>query len=64
MQKFNTYFYFEMLRMVLSLLKALVHSCRILSLIFAMPRMLLLVQKLLLLAQEMMSDLTVHGVEF
>ena len=41
MQKFNTYFYFEMLRMVLALLKALVHSCRILSLMFAKPRMLL-----------------------
>ena len=64
MQKFNTYFYFEMLRMILPLLKALVHSCRILSLIFAKPNILMLVQKLLLLAQEMMSDLTVHGVEF
>ena len=63
-RKFNTYFYIEVLRMVLPLLKALVHSCRRLSLIFAKPRMLLLAQKLLLLAQEMMSDLTVYGVEF
>ena len=64
MRKFNTYLYTEVLRMVLSLLKALVHNCRMLSLIFAKPRMLLLAQKLLLLEQGMMPDLTVHRVEF
>ena len=64
MRKFNTYFYIKVLRMVLRLLKALMHSCRMLSLIFAKPRMSLLAQKLLLLAQGMMSDLTVYGVEF
>ena len=37
MRKFNTYFYIELLRMVLRLLKALVHSCRMLSLIFEKP---------------------------
>ena len=63
MRKFNLYFYIEVLWMALPLLKALVHSCRMLSLIFAKPRMLLLAQKLLLLAQGMMPDLTVHGVE-
>ena len=63
-RKFNTYFYIEVLRMVLPLLKALVYSCKMLSLIFANPRMLLLAQKLLLLAHEMMPDLSVHGVKF
>ena len=63
MRKFNTYFYFEALRMVLRLLKALVHSYRMLSLIFAEPRMLLLAQKLLSLAQEIL-DLIVYGVDF
>ena len=57
MRKFNTYLYTEVLRMVLPLLKALVHSCMMLSLIFAKPRMLLLALKLLLLEQGMMSDL-------
>ena len=64
MRKFNTYLYTEVLRMVLSLLKALVHNCKMLILIFAKPRMLLLAQKLLLLEQGMMPDLTVHRVEF
>ena len=64
MPKFNTCFYIEVLRMVLPLLKALVHSCRMLSLIFAKPRMLFLAQKLLSPAQGMMPDLTVYGVEF
>ena len=64
MRKFHTYFYIEMLRIVLSLLKALVHGCRMLSLIFAKPRMLLFAQKLLPLSQGMMPDLTVYGVEF
>ena len=41
MRKFNTYFYIEVLRMVLPLLNALVHGCRMLSLIFAKPRMLI-----------------------
>ena len=63
-RKSNTYFYINVLRMVLSLLKALVHSCRMLSLIFANPRMFLLAQKLLSLAQRMMPDLTAYGVEF
>ena len=64
MRKFNTYFYIEVLRMVLPLLKALVHSCRLLCLIFAKSKMSLLAQKLLLLAQGMIPNLTVYGVEF
>ena len=64
MQKLNVYFYIEILRMDLPLSKALAQSCRMLSLIFAKPGMLLLAQKLLLLAQGMMLDLTEYGVEF
>ena len=62
MRKFNTYFCIEVLRMVL--LKALVHSCKMLSSIFAKPKILFLAQKLLSLAQGMMPDLIVYGVEF
>ena len=64
MRKFNTYFYIVVLRMALPLLKALVYGCGMLSLIFAKPRMLLLAQNLLSLAQGMMPDLTVYGIEF
>ena len=63
-RKFNTNFYIEVLPMILPLLKALVHNCRMLSLIFAKPRMLLLAQKLLSRAQGMMPDLTVYEAEF
>ena len=63
MRKFNTYFYIEVLRMVLPLLKALVHGCRMLSLIFAKPRMLLLAQKFLPLSQGMIPGLTVYEMK-
>ena len=65
MRKFNTCFYVEVLRMVFSIVEsASAQLQNVLSLIFAKPKILFLAQKLLSLAQGMMPDLIVHGVEF
>ena len=65
MQKFNTYFYVKQLWMVIRIVEsASAHSCRMLSLLFAKPKILFFAQKLLSLAQGMMPDLMVCGVEF